>query len=245
VETLDSVAAHEPLSGPDAASDPATVLLRWRTPARRRWSCIAWSLFALAAAIAVEVTGPQRPVTFSMRLPLIVAACGALWCAARWRRQVVVITAEVAVRTLVRTRRLTHGAAAAEAIARADHGRLLPGRLRIPVPSAVPMMTPCLVMSSALVVTLGTAKVLSAAPRMSGVLVALSAAACIAALAACFRFDRGDRPPKAVSPIAASPIAASPTAVSATAVSAKVVPAKAVPARALRDRRGLGMSGNR
>jgi len=211
------------------------VLLRWRTPARRRWSCVAWSLLALAAAIAVEVTGPQRPVTFSMRLPLIVAACGALWCAARWRRQVVVTTAEVAVRTLVRTRRLTHGAAAAEAIARADHGRRLPGRLRIPVPSGVPMMTPCLVMSSALVVALGTAKVLSVAPRMSAVLVALSAAACIAALAACFRFDRGDRPPKAVSA----------TAVSATAVSAKVVPAKAVPVRALRDRRGLGASGNR
>jgi hypothetical protein len=197
VETLDSVAAHASPSGPDAASDPATVLLRWRMSARRRWSCIAWSLFALAAAIAVEVTGPQRPVAFSMRLPLIVAVCGA--CAARWRRQVVVTTAEVAVRTLVRTRRMTHGAAAAEAIARADHGRVLPGRLRIPVPSAVPMMSPCLVMSSALVVALGTAKVLSVAPRMSGVLVALSAAACIAALAACFRFDRGDRSPKALS----------------------------------------------
>lgn len=199
METLDSVAAHASPSGPDAASDPATVLLRWRMPARRRWSCIAWSLFALAAAIAVEVTGPQRSVAFSMKLPLIVAVCGALWCAARWRRQVVVTTAEVAVRTLVRTRRMTHGAAAAEAIARADHGRVLPGRLRIPVPSAVPMMSPCLVMSSALVVALGTAKVLSVAPRMSGVLVALSAAACIAALAACFRFDRGDRSPKALS----------------------------------------------
>jgi hypothetical protein len=227
VETLDSVAAHVSPSAvspsaPDAASDPATVLLRWRPPARSRWSCIAWSLVALAAAIAVEVTGPQRPVTFGMRLPLIVAGWGALWCAARWRRQVVVTTAEVAVRTLVRTRRMTHGAAAAEAIARADGGRLLPGRLRIPVPSAVPMMTPCLVMSSALVVALGTAKILSVAPRVSGALVALSAAACIAALAACFRFDRGGRPPRAIS--------------------AKAVPAKAVPAKA---QRGLGMSGNR
>jgi hypothetical protein len=234
VETLDSVAACKSPGAPDAAQEPATVLLRWRTPARGRWSCIAWSLLALAAAIAVEVTGPQRPVAFGMRLPLIVAVCGALWCAARWRRQVVVTTADVVVRTLVRTRRLSHGAAAAEAIARAD-GRLLPGRLRVPAPSAVPMMTPCLVMTSALVVALGTAKVLTVAPRVSGALVALSAAACIAALAACFRLDRDDRPPRAV------PTRAVPT----KALPSKALPAKALPSKALRDRRGLGMSGNR
>ena len=172
-------------------------LLTWRTPRRRRLSCIAWSLLALSVAIAVEVTGPQRPVSFSVRLPLLVAAGGALWCAARWRRQVVVTTADVVVRTLLRTRRLSHGAAAAEAIARAQGGLALPGRMRIPVPAAVPMMTPCLVMSATLVVALGTAKVLTVAPRLSGVLVAVSAGAGVAALAACLRRDRGGKPGKA------------------------------------------------
>ena len=173
---------------------PAAALLTWRTPGRRRLSCIAWSLVALSAAIAVEVTGPQRPVAFSMRLPLIVAVCGGLWCAARWRRQVAVTTAGVVTRTLLGTRRVPRGAAAAEVIARAEACQLLPGRMRMPAPSAVPMMTPCLVMSSALVVAMGTAKVLTVAPRMSGALVALGAGACVAALAACFRLDRGDRP---------------------------------------------------
>jgi hypothetical protein len=172
-------------------------LLTWRPPLRRRLSCIAWSLLALLVAIAIEVTGPQRPVAFSVRLPLLVGVCGALWCAGRWRRQVVVTTAEVVIRTLLRTRRLTHGAAAAEAIARAEGGRVLLGRMRVPVPSAVPMMTPCLVMSAALVVALGTAKILTVAPRMSAALVAVSAGACVAALTACFRLDRGERPGEA------------------------------------------------
>ncbi len=194
METLDSVAAHASRNAPDAPSKTAAVLLTWRTPGRGRLSCIAWSLLALSAAIALEVTGPQRPVAFSMRLPLIVAACGGLWCAARWRRQVVINEAEVMVRTLLRTRRIPYGAAVAEGIARQAGGRVLPGRMRIPAPSAVPMMSPCLVMSAALVVALGTAKILTVAPRMSGALVAVSAGACIVALAACFRVDRGDRP---------------------------------------------------
>jgi hypothetical protein len=165
-------------------------------PGRRRLSCIAWSLLALAAAIALEVTGPQRPVAFSVRLPLIVAVGSGLWCAARWRRQVIVTTAEVVVRTLLRTRRVPYGTAAAEVIARAASGLVLPGWLRIPAPSAVPMMSPCLVMSAALVVALGTAKILSVAPEMSGALVAVSAGACLVALAACLRLDR-DRPREA------------------------------------------------
>lgn len=196
METLDSVAARESSSAPDA-SGTATVLLTWRTPGRGRLSCIAWSLVALSVAIALEVTGPQRPVAFSMRLPLIVAGCGGLWCAVRWRRQVVVTTADVAVRSLLRTRRIPHGAAAAGVIARAQGGLVLPGRVRMRVPSAVPMMTPCLVMSAALVAALGTAKILTVAPWMSGALVAVSAGACVGALAACLRPDRGDRPREA------------------------------------------------
>jgi hypothetical protein len=92
---------------------------------------------------------------------------------------------------------MPHGAAAAEVIARAQGGLVLPGRVRVPVPSAVPMMTPCLVMSAALVVALGTAKILTVDPRMSGALVAVSAGACVGAMAACFRLDRGDMPRKA------------------------------------------------
>ena len=195
METLDSVVASEPPSASDAVpAAPSVVLLRWRAPGRRRLSCIAWSLVALLAAIAIEVTGPQRPVAFSMRLPLIVAALGGLWCAARWRRQVTVTTAAVVVRTLLGTRRVPHGAPAAEVIALAEAGQVLPGRMRMPAPSAVPMMTPCMVMSAALMVAMGTAKALTVAPRMSGALVAVGAGACVGALAACFRLDRGDRP---------------------------------------------------
>ena len=194
METLDSVAAYESPSAADAPPGTAAVLLTWRTPRRRRLSCIAWSLLALSAAIAIEVTGPQRPVAFSVRLPLIVAVSGGLWCAVRLRRQVVVTTAEVVVRTLLRTRRIPHGAAAAEVIARAEGGLVLPGRVPIPAPSAVPMMTPCLVMSAVIMAALGTAKILTVAPRMTGALVAVSAGALVGVMAACLRLDRGDRP---------------------------------------------------
>jgi hypothetical protein len=180
-------------ASPDAA---AAALIMWRAPARRRWSCIAWSVLALLAAIAIEVTGPQRPVAFGLRLPLIVAGCGGLWCAARWRRQVAVTATEVVVRTMLRTRRIPHGAGGAEVIARARDGRVLPGRLRVPAPSAVPMMTPCLMMSATMIVALGCAKILTVAPRMSGALIAVSAAVCVAALAPCLRLDRRAGPPR-------------------------------------------------
>lgn len=202
VAALDSVAAVEFPHAPDVPSRRAAVLLTWRTPGRRRFSCIAWSVLALLAAIAVEVTGPRRPVTFSLRLPLIVLFCGALWCATRWRRRVVVTTDEVLIRTLVRTRRIRHSAAGAGSrcvtavgtglfIARARGGPV--ARARFPVPSAVPMMTPCLIMTAGLIVALATAKMLTVAPRMSGPLIAVSAAVCVTALAACFRLDRVDK----------------------------------------------------
>jgi hypothetical protein len=191
VEALDTAAAP---GSPGASDAPAAaeVLITWRTPARRRWSCIAWSVLALLAAIAIEVTGPRRPVSFGMRLPLLVAVCGGLWCAARWRRRVVVTRAEVVVCTLLRSRRVPYGAGGAGVVARARGGLVLPGRR--PVPPAPTMMTPWLVMSTAVIVALGCAKILMAAPRMSGALVAVSAGMFIAALAACWRRDRGGRP---------------------------------------------------
>jgi hypothetical protein len=78
----------------------------WRPPARRRVTVAALSLLAVGLAIAVVATGPARPLTYDMRLPLLVLACGALGNAVQWRRRVSITPREVTVRTLLRTRRI-------------------------------------------------------------------------------------------------------------------------------------------
>ena len=40
---------------------------------------------ALALAVALEVTGPRQSFLFSLRLPLLVLAAGAVWAQAGWR----------------------------------------------------------------------------------------------------------------------------------------------------------------
>jgi hypothetical protein len=40
----------------------------------------------VAVAVTLVVTGPPRPMSFDIRLPLLVLGGGALWTAAAWRR---------------------------------------------------------------------------------------------------------------------------------------------------------------
>jgi hypothetical protein len=76
----------------------------WRPSARRRAAGSALTLLAVGLAIAVVATGPPGPVTYYMRLPLLVLAGGLLVNAAQWRRQVCITPDEVVLRTLVRSR---------------------------------------------------------------------------------------------------------------------------------------------
>lgn len=89
----------------DSPEDPPPVPT-WRPPARRRVTVLALTLLAVGLAIAVVATGPPRPVTYDMRLPLLVLAGGALVNAAQWRRRVCITPDEVVLRTLVRIRRI-------------------------------------------------------------------------------------------------------------------------------------------
>jgi len=89
----------------DSREDPPAVPA-WRPPARRRAAVLALTLAALGVAVAVVVTGPPRPVLYDARLPLLVFGCGAALNAAQWRRAVTITRHEVAVRTLLRTRRV-------------------------------------------------------------------------------------------------------------------------------------------
>jgi len=104
----------------DAAEDPPSAPA-WRPPVRRRATVLALTLVAVGLAIAVVATGPPLPVTYAMRLPLLVLAGGALANAAQWRRRVCITPDEVVLRTLVRTRRVPLSAVAT---AETDGGRV-------------------------------------------------------------------------------------------------------------------------
>jgi hypothetical protein len=185
-----TVQPQPPLPGPD-------VLLSWRTPARQRLACLIWTLLGLGAAITVEAAGPDRPVAFCMRLPLLVLAAGGTWCAARWRRRVIVTADEVIVRTLVRTRRVPWAAAMCSTalgtgmfIARAQRPRARRGGRG----AAAPLVTPWLVLTATLGVATLTVKVLVMHPQFADALLATGVAVCCLTLAACVLLDRQDRP---------------------------------------------------
>jgi hypothetical protein len=89
----------------DSPEDPSLVPA-WRPSARRRITVLALTLAAVGLAIAVVATGPSEPVTYAVRLPLLVLAGGALANASQWRRGVRVCADEVLVRSLVRVRRI-------------------------------------------------------------------------------------------------------------------------------------------
>ena len=78
----------------------------WRPSARRRVTVSALTLLAVGLAIVVVATGPPGPVTYEVRLPLLVLAGGVLVNATQWRRGVCITPDEVVVRTLVRIRRI-------------------------------------------------------------------------------------------------------------------------------------------
>jgi len=95
----------EGLAALDSPEDPPPVWA-WRPSARRRVTVSALMLLAVGLAIAVVATGPPEPVTYDMRLPLLVLAGGVLVNAAQWRRRVCVTPDEVVLRTPVRIRRI-------------------------------------------------------------------------------------------------------------------------------------------
>jgi hypothetical protein len=64
------------------------------------------TLLAAGLAIAVVATGPPEPVTYALRLPLLVLACGVVANAVQWRRRVSVTPDEVVLRDLARVRRI-------------------------------------------------------------------------------------------------------------------------------------------
>jgi hypothetical protein len=128
-----------------------------------------------------------------MRLPLLVLACGGTWCAARWRRRVIVTADEVIVRTLVRTRRIPRAVALCSTalgtglfIARAQRPGALYRYLRVPPP----VITPWLVLTMTIGVATMTVKVLSMHPQYADALLAAGTAVCCVTLAACARLDR-------------------------------------------------------
>jgi hypothetical protein len=95
----------EALAALDSPEDPPPVWA-WRPSARRRVTVSALTLLAVGLAIAVVATGPPGPVTYDMRLPLLVLASGALVNVVQWRRRVCITPDEVVLRTPVRIRRI-------------------------------------------------------------------------------------------------------------------------------------------
>jgi hypothetical protein len=93
------------LAALDTPEDPPPTSA-WRAPARRRVAVLALTLLAVGLAIAVVATGPPGPVTYDMRLPLLILAGGVLVNAVQWRRKVCITRDEVVLRTLIRTRRI-------------------------------------------------------------------------------------------------------------------------------------------
>lgn len=169
------------------SSRTATVLISWRAPAWQRASCLTWTALALCAAITLVLTGPPVPVTFGMRLPLVVLGCGGAWCAARWQRRVTVTTDEVIVRGLLRTRRVPRSARLCSTALGTSLFIARVQRRRRPVP----ILTPWLVLTATLGVVVTTVKILTEHPQLNGALFAGGAAICVMALAVCLRTDRG------------------------------------------------------
>ena len=93
------------LAALDSSEDPPPVWV-WRPSARRRITVLALTMLAVGLAIAVVATAPPTPVTYEMRLPLLVLAGGVVVNATQWRRSVCVTPDRVVVRTLVRIRRI-------------------------------------------------------------------------------------------------------------------------------------------
>jgi hypothetical protein len=184
---------HMTPSHTPAPTPSPQVVISWRTPTRQRAGCLIWTLVGLVVSIIVEATGPDRPVSFCLRLPLLVLVGGGTWCAARWRRRVIVTADEVIVRTLVRTRRIPRAVAMCSTalstgmfIARAQRPCALRRHLAMPAP----VITPWLVLTMTIGVAALTAKVLAMHPQYADALLAGGTTVCCVTLAACARLDR-------------------------------------------------------
>jgi hypothetical protein len=161
------------LAALDVPGVPAPTI--WRPSAARRYGCLALTAAAVALAVAVVLTGPPRPASFDVRLPLVVLALGAVWNAALWRRRAVITPEELVVRSLLRTRR----------IALADGGAALP--------APVPMATPWLILTGTSGVAALTVRGLTERPELAGAALAGGAAVCCLALGACLLRERNGR----------------------------------------------------
>jgi hypothetical protein len=113
---------------------------------------------ALTLAVALEVTGPPQSFLFSLRLPVLVLAAGAVWAQAGWR-------------DVPESRR------------------------------PVPMATPCLVLTSTVVVAAATVKLMSVSATLACALLSVASAACCGAVGL---LVTGGRPPRAPA-LAAAP----------------------------------------
>jgi hypothetical protein len=185
------------LAALDPAKDQPSVPA-WRPSARRRVTVLALTLLAVGLAIAVVATGPPGPVTYGMRLPLLILSGGALVNASQWRRKVCITPDEVVLRTTIRIRRIplpaiarveTDGArvtirmlSGRKAVVRAVTGPSAADDLANAVataagpaaclaavtpPAPVPIVTPWLIMLSAIGVALLTAEGFSAHPALA------------------------------------------------------------------------------
>jgi hypothetical protein len=198
VQPLTTAQSKSPAAAPApgracAPARGAEVLLSWRAPGRQRAECVIWTLLGLAVSVFMEAAGPSRPVSFCLRLPLLVLVIGGTWCAARWRRQVIVTADEVIVRTLVRTRRVPRAVAMCSTalgtgifIARAQRPWVLRHHPGVPAP----VVTPWLVLTTTVGVATLTVKILTTHPQYADALLAGGAAVCCVTLVACARLDR-------------------------------------------------------
>jgi len=132
---------------------------------------MALTLLAVGLAIAVVATGPPGPVTYDMRLPLLVLAGGALMNATQWRRRVCITPDEVVLRTLIRSRAIP-----LSAVARVEtDGRRVTIRLlseRKAVVRAVTGPSAAGDLAHAVVTAAGSAACLAADPPSEPVLIA-------------------------------------------------------------------------
>jgi hypothetical protein len=185
----------------------------WQPSVLRRITVLALTLLAVGLAIALVATGPAGPLTYEMRLPLLVLAGGALANAVQWRRRVDITPDEVIVRTLLRTRgisvlsvtrvetdgcrvvirtrtgrkaivRAVTGSSAADNLANAIVIAAGPGACLAEAPPApVPLATPWLIMLSAAGAGFLTAAGYTVDPAL--VITALIAGAAVGCAALC------------------------------------------------------------
>ncbi len=160
----------EGLAALDSLEDPPSAPA-WRPSVRRRVAVLALTLLAAGLAVAVVATGPPEPVSYDIRLPLLVLAGGALVNAAQLRRRVGITPEELVLRTLLRTRRIPLIAVASvETDGDRVTIRMLSGRKA--VVRAVTGPSAAGDLANALVTAAGPAASLAAGPPSAPVLIA-------------------------------------------------------------------------